>query len=133
MGTFKLIRDMGDNLSLERLEVINMLREKDIQFKEYEEAEEDAKDYILETLWAFNLDFLGNYINGEIDTDTIKIVQEHCCENANALIKELTKHCHDELVSDAIGADGIGHFLNTYDGNAYEYFVDGKLYLYWRV
>lgn len=133
MSTFKLIRDMSENLSLERSEVVEMLRQDDIKLMSYAEAEAEAEQHIEQSLWAFNASFLVGYINAKIDTNTLQRIKQDSCEDCNEVFLALVGDNLERLKSDAIGCDGIGHFLNTYDGDAYEYYYNGELYLYWRV
>ncbi len=39
----------------------------------------------------------------------------------------------DEFVSQAISADGRGHFLNTYDGNENEQTIEGTTFYIYRM
>jgi hypothetical protein len=38
------------------------------------------------------------------------------CESANDDVQDMVGDNIDELISDAIATDGVGHFLMTYDG-----------------
>jgi hypothetical protein len=97
------------------------------------EADEAAAEYIAETLWAFNPEFLTSYVPNGVGVDVLMVVQEQC-EAANCAIRSMIDagSGFDSLVSDAIGADGRGHFLASYDGNEDE--TDGPdgetLYIY---
>jgi len=94
----------------------------------YEEAEKRAKDYILDSVWAFNPSFLASHSG--IDSDIIKAVQDNDkCESNNDLLLKIIND-KDYFVSDAIGCDGLGHFLNTYDGECQELGND-KQGVYW--
>jgi len=94
-----------------------------------EQANEQAYEYIKESLWAFNASFIlsecGLDFSGEA---SLKSMQENSCESANDFILSLVeKTCGlDCFVKSAISADGRGHFLNCYDGNEIEqdeYFI----------
>ena len=79
-----------------------------------EEADEAAKEYIEQSVWAFNADFLSAHIEA-LDTEDIERLRGDSCEGCNdALIKLIDDF--DAFVEDAISADGRAHFLNTYDG-----------------
>lgn len=114
-----------------------------------EEADERAKAYIEDSLWAFNPWFLAGLTDMP---DSIFEALQPQCESANeAILAIVERTCGlDKLVEDAISADGRGHFLNTYDdeenevqlpqpqnakeweseyGNFYED-TDGYLYIY---
>jgi len=96
-----------------------------------EEANEKTQEYILETLWAFNADFiLKNSVVINWNNDTKKALtemQSKLCEGSNEIIKAIIKDM-DQFVEKAIDADGRGHFLSTYDGNENEEEVNGVTY-----
>jgi transcriptional regulator with XRE-family HTH domain len=89
-----------------------------------EQADARAKEEILESLWAFNADFVISHCKNYNDMDqwefnsaveSLRHAQENCCENANGLVRALIADI-DEFVEDAIDADGRGHFIAYYDG-----------------
>lgn len=97
------------------------------------EATSRTIEAILDSLWAFNIDFILSHSN--IDTtayneDKIKKalqkMQEKLCEDANPIIEALLVD-QTEFVEDAIEADGRGHFLSSYDGEESEV---GDFYIY---
>ncbi len=101
----------------------------------YEEAEEAAKENILNDLWAFNADFiLRHTVFYENSTEAedkefvkaIQALQGSICESATPVIKALIKDVN-AFVEDAIDADGRGHFISWYDGEEYE---AGDYYIY---
>lgn len=84
------------------------------------EADDSASDYIMELLWAFNAEFIIEHSKLPYEaTDMITGFQESKCEDANDTIAALITDM-DEFIEDAIGADGRGHLLNSYDGEEYE-------------
>lgn len=95
-----------------------------------EAADEAARSAILESLWAFNSSFLADYVpalcsrsaRGAFDK-----MRETLCEDANDLVAAMIGDRIDDLVTAAIGADGRGHFLSSYDGEERE---EGTSYLY---
>ena len=87
------------------------------------EAQDKVAEYIKETVWAFNPVFLARHSG--IDREVFERLQDSC-ETANDAIFKLIKN-FDELVEDAVGTDGRGHFLSGYDGNENE---QGDFYLY---
>lgn len=94
-----------------------------------EEADERAKEEILNSIWAFNASFIEDYTDG-IDAETIKIIQEAKYEDANEPIKRMIKDL-DSFVEDAISADGRGHFLSGYDGEENEQNINHQwVYIY---
>lgn len=83
-----------------------------------EEAEEEAKKEIKNTLWAFNSDFIIEHSKIEYNERVIEIlrkIQSELCEGCQEFIEALIKD-FDEFCKDAIDADGRGHFLSYYDG-----------------
>lgn len=91
-----------------------------------EEADEAAADYIAQTLWAFNADFLSS--NTGLPEEVFKALQDKC-EDANEPFRTMVDKCgdFDELVSDAISSDGRGHYLSSYDGAENE---EGEFFIY---
>ena len=87
-----------------------------------EEAEERARDYIRETVWAFRADFLAAYTPDGIDAEGLEALRGDRCEGANAGFLALIEAGagFDRFADDAIAADGLGHFLATYDGEEIE-------------
>lgn len=87
-----------------------------------DEADERAKQYILDSVWAFNTNFIISN-SSALDYDdaseaVVKAIGEQC-ESGNEAMKKLIDNL-DEFVDDAITADGRGHFMNSYDGEEYE-------------
>lgn len=91
-----------------------------------EEADKKTREEIEGILWAFNPDFILKECNliKEMDgptlhsvNESLRSIQEKCCENCNDFFKGLIKGtCGlDKFVQDAISADGRGHFLAYYD------------------
>jgi len=92
-----------------------------------EEADKAASDYIRESLWAFNAEFLAD--NTDLPAEVFSMIQAERSEDANEVFTTLVTKCGDieELISDAIGADGRGHFLAPYD---FEESQEGEFYIY---
>lgn len=89
------------------------------------EADELAKENILETIWAFNANFLAAH--SDLDPNDIQLIQDNGkCEDNNKLLTKLINDL-DHFVDDAIRCDGRGHFLATYNNN--EEFMEGY-YIY---
>ena len=91
-----------------------------------EEADEAATDYILDSVWAFNTWFLVSHLPDGFSEDIVKRLQE-TCESCNEALKSALID-EDKFVSDAIAADGRGHFLSGYDGYENEQTVDGETF-----
>ena len=92
-----------------------------------DEAHNLADEYIRDSVWCFNPDFIIEHTDLPYEArDMVIAYQSDMCEGANdtiyALINDMTI-----FVDDAICADGVAHFLNTYDGEEYEsgdYYID---------
>lgn len=87
------------------------------------EADNYAENYIKDTLWAFNAEFIIDECNIDPEwADSIRVMQERCCESCNSLILAIIEgSCGiDAFVYDAIRADGRGHYIAQYDGHENE-------------
>lgn len=92
-----------------------------------DEADEKAREYILDSVWAFNKDFLSCHTG--VDSDIFELLQDKC-ESANEPIKAMIKDI-DGFVADAIVSDGRGHFISFYDGVEHEVDLnDETFYIY---
>lgn len=97
-----------------------------------EEADEAVKEYIKESVWAFNASFIINHSSLPYEArEMIEFFQREKCEGANETILALIND-FDDFVSDAISADGRGHFLSSYDGEENEETVNGETYYIYR-
>lgn len=81
-----------------------------------EEADERAKDYIENSIWTFYSFFLAKHTN--LNEDIIRHLQDKC-EGANDVLLNAIENIH-EFIDDAIGQDGRGHFMSSYDGEEYD-------------
>lgn len=91
-----------------------------------EEADEKAKEHIRNDLWAFNPEFLSGYTG--LPVEVFSALQEQHYEDCNETIFELVDKFGglDKLADEAIGYDGRGHFMSSYDGQEHElgeYFI----------
>jgi hypothetical protein len=100
-----------------------------------EEAQEACKDYIKQSLWAFNSSFILSHskvgYNPEIEK-SLKEMQGKLCESANELVGALIEDL-DEFIEDAIGSDGRGSFLSRYDSSEVEVVEDGETFYAYRI
>ena len=95
------------------------------------EANEKAQEYIEESLWAFNADFILDTCGLDSSSNvsrSLRKMQEESCEGCNDFIRALVEGtCGiDEFTEQAILADGRGHFLSSYDSEEGEqdgYFI----------
>ena len=88
-----------------------------------EEAKEAAKANIEESAWAFNASFILNHCDLPYELEEcLEGFQQAKCEGANEAILALIDKCgdRDQFVDEAIDADGIGHFLDQWDGEGDE-------------
>ena len=95
-----------------------------------EEADEKAAEYIKDSLWAFNADFILSECELPFELkEGIQAGQEKQCESANDWIESLIeKTCGIEsFIESAISADGRGHFMSSYDGEESE---QGDFFIY---
>jgi hypothetical protein len=88
------------------------------------EADEYTAQRILDSLWAFNADFILSNSRIEVKPmpdilKALKQMQEKLCENANPLVRALLEN-EEEFIEAAVEADGRGHFLSSYDGEEHE-------------
>jgi SET domain-containing protein len=94
-----------------------------------DEADEKVAEYIKDSVWAFNPSFLSSHSG--IDQEIFKLLQDKC-ESANEAILKLIKD-FDEFVQDAIGKDGRGHFLSSYDGYENDHEHDNETYYIYQI
>jgi len=96
-----------------------------------DEADDAALEYIEESLWAFNAEFLAGQTNLPVEVFTALADQ---CEGANDAILAIIKQtCGlNDFVADAVSADGRGHFLGQYDGDEGEIRIGGTDYYIYR-
>lgn len=93
------------------------------------EADKVAKESILDSVWAFRPEFLEHYTVNGVDADVIRELQKRCETSNDSLLKLIRNKT--QFVSDAIQADGRGHFLSGYDGNENEITCKGtRFYIY---
>ncbi len=89
-----------------------------------------ARRAVIDSLWAFNTDFIVDFIArrrpgmGRVLNQTrahaaimkgIKDMQEKLCEDASPVVRLLIGPHLNAFVEEAIRADGRGHFLSSYD------------------
>ena len=101
------------------------------------EADEKTEEQIEQLLWAFNPSFLAD-VTG-FDVLVFEAIQANGkCESNNDAIRQLVGDKFNELVTDAIGADGRGHFLAGYDGeenevNLHDYTGRNEYFFVYRI
>lgn len=96
-----------------------------------QEANELAKERILSSAWAFNIEFLFQYFSIEdspMNRKCISNMIENFCELSNDIILALIED-KEKFISDALRADGRGFFIATYDGIE----ISHKNYLIYKI
>lgn len=102
-----------------------------------DEADEEAKENILNSLWAFNAyftlehtDFYKTAYDCECEefAEALQMIQDKLGESANSIVKALIYDL-DEFVEDAIDIDGRGNFISYYDGVEH-WDSENDLYIY---
>ena len=126
----KFLQVEVDDLTVTKYDENNFeIGEKEYMILTEEEAQEKAKEYILDSIWAFNADFIIEHSKvldfDDASQSIIKAIQEQC-ENGNEAMKKLIDDI-DTFIEDAINADGRGHFMNSYDGNEAQ---EGEYFIY---
>lgn len=100
-----------------------------------EEADQAVKENIKQSLWAFNAEFIIDHAKvgySDAFVKQLKEMQAKLCEGCNDLVECLIEDL-DEFIDDAIGADGRGHFLSSYDGNENEITIDDETFYIYRL
>lgn len=95
-----------------------------------QEADDKAKEQILDSLWAFNHSFLCSHSEAinEIPEKDFQAMQGKLCESFNKAILAMIDD-KEHFIKDAILSDGRGHFLSQYDGEENEVKI-GNEYFY---
>jgi hypothetical protein len=98
-----------------------------------DEADEMAKEYILDSVWAFNYSFLCSHSEAiaAIPQKDYEAMAGKLCESFNKAALAMIDD-KDHFVDDAIKADGRGHFLSGYDGEENEVKLNGVYYFIYR-
>lgn len=87
-----------------------------------EQADKAAKDAAMDTLWAFNVQFLSSFLPCHLNDrqrQAIQNMQNTLCEDAGPIVALLLGDKLDEMLKRAVSLDGRGHFLSPYDGQEY--------------
>lgn len=98
------------------------------------EADDLAKEIILEDIWSFKPDFIREHSRvlregGDRAINALKNMQESMCESCSPLVRAMIDDL-DLFVEDVIKTDGRGHFISMYDGKEHKqnginiYFID---------
>lgn len=103
-----------------------------------DEADAKAGDYIKNSLWAFNANFILSTCGLATNSNVVKSLQrmqEEACEACNDFILAFIEGtCGlDEFIQEAIFEDGRGHFLSPYDETENEIILGNETYYIYRV
>jgi Ni/Co efflux regulator RcnB len=102
--------------------------DKEYLIIQQQEANSIAGEVILDTVWAFNADFLCYYLcEGKLTAHQINLLRGDSCEDINDAFLVMLGDKKKEFIRDAIWSDGRGHFISNYDGVEHEV---GDYYLY---
>lgn len=98
-----------------------------------EDADERAKEYILDSVWAFNYNFLCSHSEAiaEIPKKDYEAMAGKLCESFNKAVLAMIPD-KEHFVKDAILSDGRGHFLSSYDSEENEVKINGTYYFIYR-
>lgn len=99
-----------------------------------DEADNAAREYIQDSLWAFNKSFLNDYSEAirNIPDKDWKDISGKLCESFNDAVKAMIGDNLEDMMDDAISMDGRGHFISFYDGEENEIEVNGETYYIYR-
>lgn len=93
---------------------------------DFETAKRAALERARESLWAFRFDFLANYFESQAlreDGPARAALWKSCeslCEDAAPIFEALLGSNLERALEAALQADGIAHFLASYDGQQLE-------------
>lgn len=89
-----------------------------------ETAESAAREEARRSLWAFSLDFVRYALPEGLREgrafESLKRSQGELCEDFGPVLEGLLGRKLEDVLSDALRADGAGHFLSQYDGEEVE-------------
>ena len=92
-----------------------------------DEADEMAKERILDMAWAFNSRFLSDHSKADAEVFEILAEAYNGGEGANDVVLSLIEDT-DKFVQDAISAYGRGQFLASHDHCENEEVINGTTY-----
>ena len=90
-----------------------------------DDADDAVKEYIEGSVWAFTPEFLSSFTG--LPAEMFVAVQDRCEDANDAVLKciEMQKGGIEAFVHLAVGCDGRGHFLATYDSEQRDQMVQG--------
>lgn len=118
------VQTLATALDISNEDALKLYNNGDYMVLTEEEASDMACKHIQESLWAFKPGFLIQYIDRPDDSEKAIIrsltLLQGLLKDANPVIIALVYNNLEELMTDAINQNGIGHFLNPYDGKTIE-------------
>ena len=109
-------------------EANDLIESGDWSLLDENEAQEQVTDYIKESLWAFNPDFLSGETNIDIEVFNAIQANDSCEDNNKAMLKLVESTCGlESFVETALQYCGRGHFISGYDDEEHEV---GEHFLY---
>jgi len=97
-----------------------------------EEADAEAVESVRRDVWAFVPSFLVSYLPEGVTVDVVETLQQAKYEDAAPAILAMLGQRFEEFASDAIEADGRGHFLSSWDGCEHEFEHGGRTWYAYR-
>jgi hypothetical protein len=89
-----------------------------------DEADKSAAQYIRMTVWAFNSNWLADFMPNGISAEHLDTLREgkEDSEGLNEAFTALIEAGNgmDEFIERSIAMDGRAHFMSTYDGEEHE-------------
>ena len=112
---------LAEFLGIDVNEAQKLIDDGDYNVYSDEEADDAAKDYILDSAWAFNHSFLCIHSEAiaNIPEKEWKDMAGRLCEGINKAVLAMLDD-KEHFVADAVRCDGRGHFLSSYDGYEHE-------------
>ena len=88
-----------------------------------EEADNESYNNIVESLWAFNSEFIIEMCGFTSGVESLRTMQRNSCEDCNEFIKAMIDGTcgMNNFVESTIESDGRGNFLSQYDGEENEF------------
>lgn len=137
LSDLRTVKELADNLNIDFKELAEgfIYNSSDFEIENYrfisssdiDEIQQNELKSDLYILGCFNADFLADYT--DLSYKAIKALQK-----AEAY-EELGEIIVDDIEAIQEGykdADGYGHHFNHYDGNEWEFSIDGVDYYYFR-
>lgn len=101
-----------------------------IVFESEEARDKAVEDHIRDSIELFTPEFIQSHLQYKLPIEAIVAIQG--THVANKLFLEMLTD-FDSFVQDAIGGDGCGHFLATYDHAELDHEFDEETYYYYKI